>query len=45
MQWDFPAPFTTEVLVTDKVIDELNHTNNAEYVKWCDTWLGCNPKA
>jgi len=41
MQWEFPAPFTTEVLVTDKVIDELNHTNNAEYVKWCEhvAWL------
>ncbi len=44
MQWIFPTPFTTEVVVTDKVIDELNHTNNAEYVRWCEqvAWLHSN---
>ncbi len=34
--WDYPAPFTLQVTVTDSDIDNLNHTNNAVYVRWCE---------
>jgi len=39
--WDFPSPFTREVVVQAGDIDGLGHTNNASYVVWCErvAWL------
>jgi acyl-CoA thioester hydrolase len=34
--WDYPTPFTLEFTVTDSDIDGLGHTNNANYVIWCE---------
>ncbi len=34
--WDYPAPFTLNLTVKPADIDNLNHTNNAVYVGWCE---------
>lgn len=34
--WDFTAPFTLQHRVAAADIDELEHTNNTVYVKWCE---------
>lgn len=34
--WDRRDPFLIDVEVSPKDIDELNHTNNTVYVKWCE---------
>ncbi|MFZ4538827.1 acyl-CoA thioesterase [Propionivibrio sp.] len=35
--WDYPKPFTLAVSPSGGDIDGLNHTNNAVYVRWCET--------
>jgi acyl-CoA thioester hydrolase len=35
--WDYPKPFTLAVAPGAGDIDGLNHTNNAVYVRWCET--------
>ena len=35
--WDFPKPFTLAVSPGLDDIDGLQHTNNAVYVRWCET--------
>jgi acyl-CoA thioester hydrolase len=39
--WDYPTPFTREIVVQETDIDGLGHTNNASYVIWCEqcAWL------
>lgn len=34
--WDHPDPFTLELKVAPDDIDELLHTNNTVYVRWCE---------
>lgn len=36
MQWDFPDPFTLQLVVANEEIDDYNHVNNAAYVRWLD---------
>ena len=36
MDWNFPQPFTYDLVVSESDIDGLNHTNNACYVNWCE---------
>ncbi len=36
IEWDWPAPFTVPLTVTDEAIDELGHVNNAVYVRWME---------
>ncbi|WP_042429524.1 acyl-CoA thioesterase [Comamonas granuli] len=36
MPWDHPQPFTLHVRPQAGDIDELQHTNNAVYVQWCE---------
>ncbi len=36
MNWIYPHPFTNNIVVTQKDIDDLNHANNACYVVWCE---------
>lgn len=44
MQWQYPEPFTLWVTVENGDMDELGHTNNAVYVKWCEqcAWAHSN---
>jgi acyl-CoA thioester hydrolase len=35
--WDYPGPFTLAVVPGVDDIDGLNHTNNAVYVRWCES--------
>jgi acyl-CoA thioester hydrolase len=35
--WDTAKPFTLAVAPSADDIDGLNHTNNAVYVRWCET--------
>lgn len=35
--WDYPSPFTLSVMPSLDDIDGLNHTNNAVYVRWCES--------
>ena len=35
--WDYPQPFTQAVRPSVDDIDGLQHTNNAVYVRWCET--------
>jgi acyl-CoA thioester hydrolase len=37
MAWDYPQAFTLTVVPRGEDIDGLNHTNNAVYVRWCET--------
>ena len=34
--WDYPDPFLRRTLVSAGDIDELEHTNNTVYVRWCE---------
>lgn len=34
--WDFPSPFILQRRVAAADIDQLEHTNNTVYVKWCE---------
>lgn len=34
--WDYPQPFLRRTLVARDDIDELEHTNNTVYVRWCE---------
>ena len=36
-EWDVPEPYTLAVAPTADDIDGLKHTNNAVYVRWCET--------
>ena len=36
MSWDHPEPFVLALAPGAADIDELNHTNNAVYVQWCE---------
>ena len=36
MSWDHPNPFTLPLVPEARDIDDLNHTNNATYVQWCE---------
>ena len=36
MTWDYPTPFTHSVTVLPQHIDALDHTNNTQYVNWCN---------
>ncbi|MDP7456148.1 MAG: thioesterase family protein [Gammaproteobacteria bacterium] len=36
MSWDYPNPFTSNILVAADDIDGLGHVNNACYVVWCE---------
>lgn len=44
MQWLYRDPFTLQVSVSAADMDELGHTNNAVYVKWCEqcAWAHSN---
>ena len=35
--WDVPDPFTMAVVPGPEDIDGLKHTNNAVYVRWCES--------
>lgn len=35
--WDYSGPFTLAVVPSVEDIDGLNHTNNAVYVRWCES--------
>ncbi|MBS1209083.1 MAG: hypothetical protein H6R19_1481 [Proteobacteria bacterium] len=37
LDWDFPNPFTLTLTPGDTDIDGLRHTNNAVYVRWCES--------
>jgi acyl-CoA thioester hydrolase len=34
--WDFADPFVKDVVVAEADIDELEHTNNTVYIRWCE---------
>jgi acyl-CoA thioester hydrolase len=34
--WDYPQPFLRRTVVAQDDIDELDHTNNTVYVRWCE---------
>jgi acyl-CoA thioester hydrolase len=34
--WDYPAPYTLDIDVLAEHIDGLGHTNNCEYLRWCE---------
>lgn len=34
--WDYSAPFTLDITVLAEHIDGLGHTNNCEYLRWCE---------
>lgn len=36
LSWDFPAPCTKLIVVEPEHIDGFGHTNNCEYLKWCE---------
>jgi acyl-CoA thioester hydrolase len=36
MPWDYPNPFTLPLVPEAGDIDDLNHTNNGTYVRWCE---------
>ena len=36
-EWDVPEPYTLTVAPSADDIDGLKHTNNAVYVRWCET--------
>lgn len=37
LSWDCPTPFILPIAPSSDDIDGLNHTNNAVYVRWCET--------
>ena len=36
MEWDMPEPFVIELVVEPAAIDEYDHANNAEYLRWIE---------
>lgn len=36
MAWDLPSPFAIELVVEPSAIDEYDHANNAEYLRWIE---------
>ncbi len=36
IEWDLPAPFVIERVVSPEQIDEYGHTNNTVYSTWCE---------
>ncbi len=36
LTWDYPQPYQVQVNVTEADIDELGHTNNTVYTRWCE---------
>lgn len=34
--WDYQSPFVRRSTVTADDVDDLNHTNNTVYVRWCE---------
>jgi acyl-CoA thioester hydrolase len=44
MQWRYPNPFLQRFTVAAEHMDDLGHTNNAVYVKWCEqcAWAHSN---
>ena len=44
LPWDIQAPFSKRFTVRSEDIDELRHTNNTVYVKWCEStaWAHSN---
>ena len=36
MEWDLPEPFFIELVVEPSAIDEYDHANNAEYLRWIE---------
>ena len=36
VEWDLPQPFTLQLVVAHDEIDDYDHVNNAEYVRWLD---------
>ncbi|MDZ7854492.1 MAG: thioesterase family protein [Halomonas sp.] len=36
MEWDLPKPFVIEIVVAPSAIDEYDHANNAEYLRWIE---------
>lgn len=36
MEWDLPQPFVIEIVVAPLAIDEYEHANNAEYLRWIE---------
>ncbi|CAM3384834.1 acyl-CoA thioesterase [Halomonas lysinitropha] len=36
MEWDLPQPFVIEIVVAPSAIDEYEHANNAEYLRWIE---------
>ncbi|MBS1170266.1 MAG: thioesterase superfamily [Burkholderiaceae bacterium] len=36
IEWDYPSPFTLQLVPQPGDIDGLQHTNNAVYVRWCE---------
>ena len=43
--WDYPDPFTLSVQPDVDDIDGLKHTNNAVYVRWCETTAWAHSQA
>ncbi|MDY7117067.1 thioesterase family protein [Halomonas sp. SSL-5] len=36
MEWELPEPFVIELVVEPAAIDEYDHVNNAEYLRWIE---------
>lgn len=36
MEWDLPQPFVIQIDVAPSAIDEYEHANNAEYLRWIE---------
>lgn len=36
MSWDLPTPFMIDIEVEENSIDEYDHVNNAEYLRWIE---------
>lgn len=36
LEWDLPGPFVLELAVEASAIDEYDHANNADYLRWIE---------
>ncbi|WP_043529266.1 acyl-CoA thioesterase [Litchfieldella xinjiangensis] len=36
MVWDLPSPYTIEIQVGTSAIDDFDHVNNLEYLRWIE---------
>ena len=34
LQWEYPAPFTIELTVTEDLVDGYGHVSNVHYIQW-----------